>query len=174
MAAISVSDAINLLRRTPQLLYDLLDGLPDHLIYATEGPKTWSPYDVVGHLIHGEKTDWIPRLKICLSDNADKTFQRFDRFAQFEDSKGKTLQELLATFEQLRKDTIAALKEMKLTPKDYDRTAQHPALGEVTLEQLLTTWVVHDLNHINQVSRVIAKQYKQDVGPWNAYLGILQ
>ncbi len=174
MAAIPVPDVINLLSRTPQLLRTMLYGLPDHLIHANEGPETWSPYDVVGHLIHGDKTDWIPRLHICLSNDVDKTFQPFDRFAQFTDSRGKTLQDLLAAFEQLRKENIAALKEMALTKEDYDRTAMHPALGEVRLGQLLTTWVVHDFNHISQVSRVLAHQFKGDVGPWRAYLRIVQ
>ena len=174
MAYIPVTDAINLLSRTPQLLRNMLDGLPDYLTHANEGSETWSPYDVVGHLIHGEKTDWIPRLRICLSDLTDKTFEPFDRFAQYEDSKGKTLQELLNAFEQLRNQNIAVLKELNLSSKDYNRTALHPTLGEVKLGQLLTTWAVHDLNHINQVSRVLAHQYKDDVGPWKAYLKILQ
>lgn len=169
-----VPDAINQLSRTPQILSHLLDGLPDSLIYANEGPDTWSPYDVVGHLIHGDKTDWIPRLRICLSDSTDKTFQPFDRFAQFEDSKDKTLQDLLSAFEQIRTENITALKEMNLRDEDYQRTATHPALGEVNLRQLLTTWVVHDLDHIYQVSRVLAYQFKDNVGPWKAYLRIVQ
>jgi len=172
--SIPVTDAVNLLQRTPKILRDMLDGLPDHLIHANEGAETWSPYDVVGHLIHGDKTDWIPRLKICLSDSNYKTFQPFDRFAQFEDSKGKTLQDLLAAFEQIRQESIAALKAMQLTEKDDTRTATHPALGTVTLGQLLTTWVVHDLDHIYQVSRVISHQFKEEVGPWKAYLRIVQ
>lgn len=172
--SIAVSDAINLLNRTPKLLRDMLEGLPDHLIQANEGGETWSPYDVVGHLIHGDKTDWIPRLRICLSDTTDKTFQPFDRFAQFEDSKDKTLQDLLSTFEQIRTENITALKEMKLRNEDYQRRAVHPALGEVNLGQLLTTWVVHDLDHIYQVSRILAHQFRDDVGPWKAYLRIVQ
>lgn len=171
---IPVNDAVDILNRTPQILRNMLDGLPDQLVHANEGHETWSPFDVVGHLIHGEKTDWIPRLKICLSDSTNKTFHPFDRFAQYEDSKGKTLQALLTTFEQLRKENIATLKEMNLSTKDNERMAIHPSLGEITLGQLLTTWVVHDLNHISQLSRVLAHQYKDDVGLWKAYLKIIQ
>lgn len=171
---IPVTEAVDLLNRTPQILRKMLDGLPDQLVHANEGPETWSPFDVVGHLIHGEKTDWIPRLNICLSDSTDKTFQPFDRFAQYEDSKGKTLQALLTIFEQLRKENIVTLKGMNLSKEDDRRMAIHPALGEVTLGQLLTTWVVHDLNHISQLSRILAHQFKDDVGPWKAYLRIVQ
>ena len=171
---ISVSDAINLLSRTPQVLEDLLLGITDTLLHANEGDDSWSPYDVVGHLIHGEKTDWIPRMKICLSDDDHKTFTPFDRFAQFEDSKGKSLPELLQAFRKLREENIATLQSFHLSSEDFKRTAIHPAFGTVTLQQLLATWVVHDQNHIYQITRTISHQYQDETGPWRAYLRIIQ
>lgn len=171
---ISVSDAINLLSRTPQVLEDLLHGIPDSLLHANEGGDSWSPYDVVGHLIHGEKTDWIPRMKICLSDDDNKTFTPFDRFAQFEDSKGKLLPELLQTFRNLREENLATLQNFNLSSEDFKRTAIHPAFGTVTLQQLLATWVVHDQNHIYQITRTISQQYRDETGPWRAYLRIIE
>jgi hypothetical protein len=154
---ISVSDAINLLSRTPQVLEDLLLGIPDTLLHANEGDDSWSPYDVVGHLIHGEKTDWIPRMKICLSDDDHKTFTPFDRFAR-----------------KLREENIATLQSFHLSSEDFKRTAIHPAFGTVTLQQLLATWVVHDQNHIYQITRTISHQYQDETGPWRAYLRIIQ
>jgi uncharacterized damage-inducible protein DinB len=138
-----------------------------------EGGETWSVFDVLGHLVHGEKTDWIPRAKIILSDAPDKTFQPFDRFAQFDESKGKTLQQLLDELKMLRKKNIEILRSEKLTNENLEEKGGHPALGEVTLAQLLATWTVHDLDHISQISRIMAKQYKEAVGPWVEYLGIL-
>lgn len=170
---INVNDAINFLARTPIVLNQLLNGLPESWINATEGPETWSPYDVVGHLIHGDKTDWIPRLQICLADSGDKKFEPFDRFAQFENSKGKTLQELLLEFEKVRTKNLLILRSLNLTEEDYTKTAIHPAFGQVTLAQLLATWVVHDLDHIYQISRILSSQYKDEVGPWKAYLRIV-
>lgn len=171
---ISVSDAINLLSRTPQVLEDLLHGIPDSLLHANEGGDSWSPYDVVGHLIHGEKTDWIPRMKICLSDDDNKTFTPFDRFAQFEDSKGKLLSELLQRFRNLREENLATLQNFHLSSEDFKRTDIHPAFGTVTLQQLLATWVVHDQNHIYQITRTISHQYSDETGPWRAYLRIIE
>ncbi len=171
---ISVPDAINLLTRTPKVLEDLLLGIPDELLYANEGNDSWSPYDVVGHLIHGEKTDWIPRMKICLSNDDNKTFTPFDRFAQFEDSKGKSLPELLEEFRRLREENIITLQNFQLTAEDFKRTAIHPAFGTVTLQQLLATWVVHDQNHIYQITRTISHQYREETGPWRAYLRIIE
>jgi uncharacterized damage-inducible protein DinB len=161
------------LRSTPETLRVLLSNLPESWTHTNEGPDTWSPYDVVGHLIHGEKTDWIPRMEIILSDRDDKTFQPFDRFAQFQDSQGKKLSQLLEEFAQLRKKNLDILTQKNLTDSDLQKKGMHPALGEVTLGQLLSTWVVHDLNHLAQISRVMAHQYKKEVGPWEAYLGIL-
>lgn len=170
---ISVSDAINLLSRTPTILEHMLSGIPDTLLHANEGGNSWSPYDVVGHLVHGEKTDWIPRMRICLSDTEPKTFTPFDRFAQFEDSKGKTLTELLDLFHVLRKENINMLKNFQLTEADFAKTAVHPVFGTVRVAQLLSTWVVHDQNHIYQIVRVISSQFRDEVGPWKAYLSIL-
>jgi len=165
--------AVKLLERTPASLTALLEGLPDTLITATEGPDTWSPYDVMGHLIHGERTDWFPRARHILAGES-RPFDKFDRTAQFTDSKGKSMTELLAEFASLRRDNIAALREMNLTREDLGRKGLHPELGEVTLEQLLATWVVHDLDHVAQIARVMAKAYTTAVGPWTAYLSILQ
>ncbi|MBL7776093.1 MAG: DinB family protein, partial [Saprospiraceae bacterium] len=150
-----------------------LDGLSDAWLFENEGPDTWSPFDIVGHLIHGEKTDWIPRMRIILSDGPDKTFTPFDRFAQFEASKGKTLRQLLGEFRDLRAANLNILRATPIGPDELAKTGIHPAFGPVTLEQLLATWTVHDLGHIAQVSRVLAKQYRSAVGPWEAYLPVL-
>ena len=165
--------SIQILERTPPTLTSMLSGLSDDWIRAHEGPQTWSPYDVVGHLIHGEKTDWIARLNVIMSDDPHKTFEPFDRFAQFEESKGKSLAQLLAEFSALRRENLAILRARKFVPADFLRTAIHPALGKVTLGQLLSTWVVHDLDHLYQIARVMAGQYRDEVGPWSAYLRIL-
>lgn len=168
-----IDDATNTLSNTPPVLRWLLSYLPDGWESANEGGDTWSPRDVMGHLIHGEKTDWIPRAKIILSDDFERKFDPFDRFAQFEESRGRTLDELVAEFEQLREDNVEALLDMDLGPEELARTGIHPDLGEVTLSQLLATWVVHDLDHIVQISRVMAKQYSEEVGPWREYLRVL-
>ncbi|HYG59064.1 MAG TPA: DinB family protein [Symbiobacteriaceae bacterium] len=168
-----LNDAVAILERTPASLSALLADLPERWVNATEGEGTWSPYDVIGHLIHGERADWIRRARHIL-DGRQEPFEPFDRTAQFTDSKGKTLTELLDTFAALRRDNIAALVGMHLTDADLSRTGQHPALGEVTLGQLLATWVVHDLDHVGQVARTMAKVYANAVGPWSAYLSILR
>jgi len=165
--------AVEILERTPGVIEELLKGLSQEWIMNNEGSDTWSPYDILGHLIHGEKTDWIVRMEIIISDNNDKTFQPFDRFAQFEQSKGKTLQQLIDEFKELRNQNIAILNSKKITGSTLNKTGIHPAFGTVTLGQLLSTWVVHDLGHIAQIARVMAKQYKTEVGPWQAYLPIL-
>ncbi|QEC66503.1 DinB family protein [Panacibacter ginsenosidivorans] len=170
----SLEKSIEILERTPLVLQTMLQNISDDWTSNTEGEETWSVYDVIGHLIYGEKTDWMPRAEIILSDKPDKTFESFDRFAQFEENKGKPLQELLNEFILLRQKNIELLRSKKLTNKYLEQKGIHPAFGEVTLAQLISTWVVHDLNHIAQISRVMAKQYKQDVGPWIAYLKILQ
>lgn len=171
--AFSVEDAVAVLERTPASLSALLRGLPETWARATEGEGTWSPYDVIGHLIHGERTDWIPRARHILAGET-RAFDPFDRTAQFTESQGKTLDELLATFADLRRENVAALMAMKLTEDDLSRQGLHPALGEVTLAQLLATWVVHDLDHIAQVVRAMAKVYTEATGPWNEYLSILR
>ena len=170
----NLSDSIALLSRTPLVLRSLLDGLPDPWVNNNDGGHTWSPYDIVGHLIHGEKTDWIPRARIILSDQQDKTFVPFDRFAQNEESKGKSIEQLLSEFSQLRAKNIEELKAMNITPEKLEMTGIHPELGVATLAQLLATWTAHDLNHIRQMTRVMARNYKEEAGPWRAYMSILQ
>ena len=169
----NLDDAVAILERTPSTLSTLLAGLPDRWVRATEGADTWSPYDVIGHLIHGERTDWIPRARHILAGER-RPFEPFDRTAQFAESQGKSVGELLATFAELRRENVAALVGMNLTGGDLSRTGQHPELGEVRLGQLLATWVVHDLDHVGQVARTMAKLYADAVGPWSAYLSILQ
>lgn len=168
-----LAQSIAVLDRTPQVLESLLKGLGDGWTHQNEGENTWSPFDILGHLIHGEKTDWIVRMEIILSEDPERPFEPFDRFAQFESSQGKTLEDLLEDFGRLRASNLETLKSKNLTSEDLDRTGHHPELGEVTLRQLLATWVVHDLGHIAQVTRVMTKQYKGEVGPWEAYLPIL-
>lgn len=169
----NLTTSIEILERTPQTLTSLLSGISSEWIQNNEGEETWSPFDVMGHLIHGEKTDWMVRTEIILSDGSDKIFAPFDRFAQFEDSKGKTISQLLEEFESLRKQNLIALKSKNLTSADLKKTGIHLVLGEVTLQQLLAAWVVHDLGHIAQICRVMAKQYKSEVGPWYQFLPIL-
>jgi DinB superfamily len=172
-ADLRLADAVAILERTPASLAALLDGLPDTWIRATEGKDTWSPYDVIGHLIHAERTDWIPRAALIV-EGTMRPFAPFDREAQFEESRGKTLAELLAEFAAARRDSLSALKRMGLTDRDLPRPGMHPELGSVSLGQLLATWVVHDLDHVTQVARTMAKTYTEAVGPWSAYLSVLR
>ena len=165
--------AKEILRRTPGTLNALLADLPDEWVLANEGPDTFSPYDVIGHLIEGEENDWIPRARIILEQGEARPFDKFDRFAMYEKSKGKSLLELLARFEELRGENLRQLDEMNLTPELLQKQGAHPVLGVVTLSQLLSAWVVHDLGHIRQIVRVMAKQYRDDIGPWTAYLSIV-
>ena len=165
--------SIEILERTPEVLETMLQNVSADWTENNEGGETWSVFDVLGHLVHGEKTDWMARMEIIISDAPDKKFAPFDRFAQFEDSKGKTLRELLKEFKGLRKKNVDVLRSKKLTTENLEQKGVHPAFGEVTLRQLLATWTVHDLDHISQISRVMAKQYKEDVGPWTQYLKIL-
>ena len=168
-----LEEGVAILARTPATLDALLRDLPDGWIAAHEGGETWSPYDVVGHLIHGERTDWMPRVRMILEDGETKPFDTFDRFAQFAASKGRTLGSLLDEFAALRRDNLRDLEALRLAETDLARRGQHPALGVVTLGQLLATWVAHDLDHVVQVARVLAKQYSDEVGPWRAYLRII-
>src|SRR6185295_13999345 len=170
--AFDIYHAMAVLERTPGTLTMLLDGLPDTWIRATEGDGTWSPYDVIGHLIHGERTDWIPRTRHILAGETDP-FEPFDRTAQFRESENKTLNELLTTFADLRRKNLATLKEMNVRRDDLQKPGLHPELGPVTLGQLLATWVAHDLDHVGQIARTMAKVHKDATGPWNAYLSIL-
>lgn len=173
MNTFSIDKALEILAQTPSTLESFLQNLSDEWIFANEGENTWSSYDVIGHLIHGEKTDWIPRTDQILKDS-HKEFTPFDRFAQFENSKGKSIQELLQEFKDLRAKNIAYLTSLHLSKEDLQQIGYHPEFGEVTLQQLLATWTVHDLEHISQIARVLAKQYKEEAGPWVAYLSILQ
>lgn len=165
--------AIEILERTPKVLSSLLEGISMEWASKNEGLDTWSPYDVIGHLVHGEKTDWMPRLEIVLTDGINKTFEPYDRFAQFKMSQGKDLSQLLSEFESLRDQNLKTLRSKNLTPKDLTRTAIHPSLGTINLKNMLAAWVIHDLGHIAQVSRVMAKQYKNEIGPWTQYLTIV-
>jgi len=168
-----LEDAMATLTRTPATMKAMLSGLPRNWTENNEGTETWSPYDVIGHLIHGERVDWMSRAKIILEYGEARPFAPFDRFAQFEESKGKTLEDLLDQFAALRERNLATLREMKIGAGDFEKTGQHPALGRVTLKELLATWVTHDLDHIAQVARTMAKQYADEVGPWQAYISIL-
>ncbi|MBL4707976.1 MAG: DinB family protein [Flavobacteriales bacterium] len=169
-----LKECIEILSRTPKVLESLLSELNDQWVHANEGDDTWSPFDIVGHLIHGEKTDWIPRSRAILEDELGTSFQPFDRFAQFENSKGKNLDQLLIEFSLLRKGNMKTLKELEIDSEKLLRTGIHPAFGEVTLQQLLATWTAHDFSHIHQLTRVLAKNYKEEVGPWKEYISILK
>lgn len=170
----NLEESIQILSKTPSVISNLLKELPETWIKTNEGGDTWSPYDVVGHLIHGEKTDWIPRAMIILSKAKDKTFKPFDRFAQFENSRGKTLEQLLSEFSELRTENLQKLQNMNLNEQILKKQGIHPEFGTVTLKQLLSAWVVHDLGHIHQLTRVMAKNYKAEAGPWTKYLSVLQ
>jgi hypothetical protein len=169
-----VDDSVAVLTRTPATLDALLRGMPDIWVRRNEGNDTWSAFDIVGHLIFGERTDWIPRARIILEQGEARAFDPFDRFAQFKESQGKSLEQLLDEFARLRKENLAALRTLNLQPEDLKRQGKHPELGVVTLAELLATWAMHDLTHLHQLSRVMASQYRQTVGPWSAYLGVLQ
>ena len=169
----SLERSYEILDRTPTVLQALLGGLPDDWVMPNEGPETFSPYDVIGHLIHGDRTDWVVRAKLILAFGSTQTFERYDRFAQYEESKGKSLQQLLDEFAAIRKENMGWFKSANLTEEDLDKKGMHPVLGEVTLRHLLATWVVHDLTHISQITRVMAKQYKTEMGPWPQFFRIL-
>ncbi len=169
-----LSRSYEILERTPAVLRSLLEGLDDEWLMNNEGPETFSPFDVLGHLIHGEKTDWVVRAGIILASGLGKPFEPWDRFAQFEASKGKTLQQLLSEFAELRRENLSWLRSRRLSEEDLDKQGIHPSLGEVSLRNLLATWVVHDLTHIAQVTRVMAKQYKGEIGPWTEFFRILE
>ncbi len=169
----STEKSYEILNSTPAVLQSLLGHVSAEWIMSNEGPETFSPYDIIGHLVHGERTDWVPRAKIVLEHGLQKTFERYDRFAQYEESKGKSIRELLDEFTLLRKDNMAWFMSLGLSEKDLDKKGMHPVLGEVTLRNLLATWVVHDLTHIAQITRVMAKQYKEEMGPWQEFFRIL-
>jgi hypothetical protein len=170
----SLADSIAVLTRTPTALDALLRGLPDIWVHRNEGENTWTAFDIVGHLIWGERTDWMPRARRILESGEAKAFDPFDRLAQFRESQGKSLDQLLDEFAQVRQESLAELKALNLQPDDLARRGRHAALGVVTLSQLLATWAVHDMTHLHQLSRVMAHQYRNAVGPWSVYLGVLQ
>lgn len=166
--------AIEILSQTPETVKTLLGDLSEDWTRSDGNTTSWSPFDIVGHYIHGEETDWIPRARIILAQGENKTFVPFDRLAQFERSKGKTLDELLETFADLRQKNIETLRSWNLTEEQLRLKGIHPELGAVDLEQLLATWVVHDLNHIRQIVEVLARKYSENVGVWKEYLSILK
>jgi len=165
--------SIALLSHTPAALDALLRDLPESWTLRNEGEGTWTAFDVVGHLIHGERTDWLPRAKMILQFGESKAFEPFDRWAQQRESQGKSLAQLLEEFARLRSENLAELRALNLRPEDLARRGRHPALGVVTMSQLLAAWVVHDLTHLHQLSRLMAHQYRDAVGPWSKYLGVL-
>jgi DinB family protein len=170
----NLTEVVAVLARTPATLDAMLRGLPNTWVRCNEGNDTWSAFDIVGHLIVGERTDWMTRLRIILENGEARPFDPFDRFAQFWETQGKSLEQLLDEFARLRSENLAALQQLNLQPEDFARRGRHPALGVVTLSELLATWAVHDLTHMHQLSRVMAHQYRETVGPWSAYLGVLQ
>ena len=173
MTTFDLARATEILERTPAVFRALLGDLSDAWTSPNEGPETFSAFDNLGHLVHGERTDWIPRARIILEHGPGRAFEPFDRFAQVHESRGKRVGDLLGELEQLRAENLATLRGWRLGPRELALEGEHPALGRVTLEQLLATWVVHDLGHLAQTSRVMAKQYKGLIGPWRAYLPIV-
>jgi len=170
----NLDHTVHLLARTPAVLDALLRDLPQTWTSRNEGENTWSAFDVVGHLIHGERTDWMPRAKTILQFGETRAFEPFDRWGQVRESKGKSLGQLLDEFLRLRRENLIDLQALNLRPEDLDRRGRHPDLGVVTLSELLATWAAHDLTHLHQISRVMAHQYREAVGPWSQYLGVLQ
>jgi hypothetical protein len=169
----NLNATIAILSRTPAVLDSLLRDLPDAWTQTNEGENTWSPFDIVGHLIHGERTDWMPRARRILEDGEARAFDPFDRLGQVRESQGRTLSQLLDEFTRLRADNLNDLRALNVKAEDSARRGLHPALGAVTLSELLATWAAHDLTHLHQVSRVMAYQYRDAVGPWIAYLGVM-
>jgi hypothetical protein len=165
---------VSLLTRTPLALNALLRDLPEEWTFRNEGEQTWTVFDVIGHLVHGEHTDWMQRAKRILEFGETRAFDRFDRLAQMRESEGKSLGQLLDEFTRVRQENLNELRAMNLRPEDFERRGLHPALGSVSMSQLLATWAAHDLTHLHQISRVMAHQYREAVGPWNAFLGVLQ
>ena len=166
--------SVQILERTPGVLTALLRDLDAGWTHSNEGRESWSPYDIVGHLVYGEKKNWIPRLHLIIGSAEDKQFEPFNRVAQFEESQGKSLVQLLDEFENLRASNLAELRALNLSEEQLDKKGIHPAFGEVTLRAMLATWVAHDLAHLHQMTRVMAKQYREAVGPWVGYLGVMK
>jgi hypothetical protein len=174
MMAQDLEQTTALLARTPAALDALLRDLPEAWTLQNEGENSWSAFDIVGHLIHGERTDWMPRVKMVLEFGESQAFEPFDRLGQVRESRGKSLDQLLDEFARLRAENLEELRGLNLRREDFERRGRHPALGVVSLSQLLATWTIHDLTHLHQISRVMAHQYRDAVGPWSAYLGVLQ
>lgn len=174
LVSFNLSEAIDVLDRTPKVLHALLGGLGGFWTLNNYGANTFSPFDVVGHLIHGEQADWMVRVRIILEHGAAAPFEPFDRYAMYEASKGKSVADLLDSFASLRAKNVADLRALELNEEHLERRGTHPALGVVTLRELLATWVVHDLNHVHQIAKAMAYQYRTDVGPWREYLSILK
>lgn len=169
-----LANGVAILERTPHTFRAMLGGLPPAWTDATEGPDTWSPYVILGHLIHGERADWIERARIILAQGQERRFRPFDRLAQFHESEGKSLGDLLDEFAALRAANLATLASWHLSEAQLALEGEHPEFGSVTLRQLLATWVAHDLGHIAQTARVMAKQYREAIGPWRVYLPIVE
>ena len=167
-----LAEAVTLLANTPGTLDAMLRTLPKAWLAAHEGGETWSPHDVIGHLIHGERTDWLPRARIILQHGESRAFAPYDRFAQFAEG-ARTLPALLDEFASLRAQNLRELAAMQITTADLERRGRHPDFGPVTLSQLLATWVAHDLDHVMQVARVLGSQYAEEVGPWRRYLRVI-
>ena len=170
----NLDETIALLARTPATLNTLLRDLPESWTHRNEGPDTFSAYDIVGHLIHGEHVDWIPRVRIILEQGETRPFDRIDRFAQNRESQGKSLSQLLDEFAHLRQQSLDTLRSLNLTAADLAKKGTHPVLGTVTLANLLATWPAHDMTHLHQLSRVMAYQYREAVGPWTKFLGVMR
>jgi DinB family protein len=170
----NLQDTISLLTRTPATLNALLRDLPESWTLQNEGLNTWNAFDIVGHLIHGERTDWMPRARMILQFGQTQTFVPFDRLGHVRESQGKTLDQLLDEFARLRAENLDELRLMNLRREDLEMSGKHPALGSVSLSQLLAAWTVHDLTHLHQLTRVMAHQYRAATGPWHMYLGVLQ
>jgi hypothetical protein len=172
--ALDLEETKALLQRTPEVLDALLRGLPDPWVRKDEGPDTWSSFDVVGHLIEAEEANWIPRVRHLIARGESAAFPPFDRFGFVEKAKGKSMAELLDTFKGARARSLRELDELRLRPGDLGRKGRHPDFGQVTLGQLLATWAIHDLNHLGQIVQALARQHTEAVGPWRAFLGILE
>jgi uncharacterized damage-inducible protein DinB len=168
-----LGEAVDVLARTPAVLYALLGHLSQPWLQTNEGPNTWSPHDVVSHLIHADKTNWIVRTRGILKHGEGYTFEPFDRFGTLEANKQKPTEVLLQEFTKVREQSLLTLRGFELSESDLAKTATHPEFGEVTLKQVLATWVVHDLDHLGQIARTMARQYEAEVGPWQTYLSIL-
>lgn len=169
-----LEDTVSLLSRTPAALDVLLRDLPETWTFRNEGENTWNVFDVIGHLVHGERTDWMSRARMILQFGESRTFEPFDRLGQVRESQGKSLGQLLDEFARLRSENLGELRALNLRQVDLERSGRHPSFGVVTLSELLATWVTHDLTHLHQISRIMAHQYRETVGPWSVYLGVLQ